>query len=509
MNSRKWILIAATISIAALTTPIALSAQHARYKLIDLGTLGGPSSSTSEIQTLNNRGMLVGGADTLTPNPSVSNPCLFCGPDPFLAHAFQWQQGRLTDLGALPGANTSFANWVSDSGLSVGWSSDNDQADLRLGIPQTHATVWKNGEIVDLGTLEGGYESVALAANNRGQVVGVSANLVADQFGPLGTQNRIFLWQNGAMEDLNTLGGPDAGFLDLVGNVAINERGQVAACSFANSTPNPVTGTPTLDPFLWQHGTMSDLGSLGGTSGCATALNTRGEIIGYSNLAGDLTFHAFLWDRGLLNDLGTFGGNNAIALAINDRGHIVGRADTTTICTSCPAGNQGQLHHPFFWKNGTMIDLGLIPGDDVGTAFSINSKDQILISSTRCIHIRPDDSCDGVRYHALLWENGAVFDLQTLVDGGSDIPVNQVTNINERGEIAGTGVLPNGDMHAFVLIPCTDSDDGCGSAAARTMFPAKVSQASVAQTPTAINGHNPRLQRGENPSVRRFPWLRK
>ena len=479
--------------LAALIVPLPLSAQHTRYKLIDLGTLGGPLSSTSEAQArvLNNRSMVVGGADTSTPNPNVSNPCLFCSPDLFLRHAFQWRKDGLIDLGALPGANSSFAGAVNENGLSVGWSSDNDHMDPLLGIPQMHATSWKNGEIIDLGTLEGGYESVALAANSRGQIVGVSANLVSDPFGPLGTENRIFLWQNGVIEDLNTLGGPDAGFLDLVGEVAINERGQVVACSYTDSTANKVTGTPTLDPFLWQDGTMRDLGTLGGASGCATALNNRGQVVGYSNLAGDLTFHAFFWDRGALNDLGTFGGENALALSINDAGHIVGRA--AAICTDCPPGNQKQLHHPFVWKNGVMTDLGLIAGDTSGTAFSINSKNQIVISSTKCIHIRPDDSCDGLRYHAVLWENDAVFDLQTLIDGDSELTVNNATNINERGEIAGTGVLPNGDTHAFVLVPC-EGDGPCNHTASATV-PSQVSPVSALANRTSAkqNGESGRI----------------
>ena len=449
-------------TLFALAIPVSgtTAQNHHHYKLIDLGTLGGPTSSTSEApaRVVNSRGAVVGGADTSTPNPNASNPCLFCGPSALLSHAFQWQGSLLTDLGALAGANTSFANSVTDSGVSVGWSSDNAHMDPLLGVPQMHATMWKNGAIVDLGTLGGGYESVALAANNRGQVVGVSANLVPDPFGPLGTQNRVFLWQHGAMEDLNTLGGNDAGFLDLIGVVAINERGQVAACSYTNAIANPTTGTPTLAPFLWEHGSMRDLGTLGGTSGCATALNNRGQVAGYSNLQGDLIFHAFVWDRGQLKDLGTFGGDKSVALAINNAGQVIGRADVTAICTACAPGNQKQLHHPFLWKDGELIDLGLIAGDTVGSAYSINSRGQIVGASVQCTLIKPDDSCDGPVHHAFLWEDGSLFDLQSLIDPASKITVSDTTSINERGEIAGTGMLPNGEPHAYLLVPCAEGD---------------------------------------------------
>jgi probable HAF family extracellular repeat protein len=472
MQAKKRSVVSQWVLFSAVAVPLGLAAQAAvgqnaapqrhHYKLIDLGTLGGPLSSTSDppARGVNNRGAVVGGADTSTPNPNASNPCLFCNPDPFLSHAFQWQRGHLTDLGALPGANSSFASSVTDSGVSVGWSSDNEHIDPLLGIPQMRATMWRSGAIVDLGTLEGGYESVAAAANNRGQVVGVSANLVPDPFGPLGTQNRMFLWQNGAMEDLNTLGGNDAGFLDLIGVVAINERGQVAACSYANAIANPITGTPTLDPFLWQHGSMRDLGTLGGTSGCATALNNRGQVVGYSNLKGDLTFHAFVWDREELKDLGTLGGDRSVALAINEAGQIIGRAGVTEICTACSPGNQKQLHHPFLWKDGAMTDLGLVAGDTGGTAYSINSRGQIVGISKQCMQINSDDSCDGPVSHGFLWEDGSLFDLQSLIDPASTITVTSVTNINERGEITGTGVLANGDTHAYLLVPC-GAGDGC------------------------------------------------
>jgi probable HAF family extracellular repeat protein len=82
-----------------------------------------------------------------------------------------------------------------------------------------------------------------------------------------------------------------------------------------------------LDPFLWEHGRMIDLGSLGGTIGFAQCANNRGEIIGFSNLSGDTTTHAFFRDDGSMKDLGTLGGNNSEAIWINDAGEIAGSAD--------------------------------------------------------------------------------------------------------------------------------------------------------------------------------------
>jgi hypothetical protein len=50
-------------------------------------------------------------------------------------------------------------------------------------------------------------------------------------------------------------------------------------------------------------------------------------------------------------------------------------------------------------------------------------------------------------------------DLNTLVPRGSAIQLATALNINDRGEIVGAGILPNGDTHRFLLIPC-DEDHG-------------------------------------------------
>ena len=57
---------------------------------------------------------------------------------------------------------------------------------------------------------------------------------------------------------------------------------------------------------------MTDLGSLGGkTNVVAADINNRGQVIGYSNLANDLTHHAFLWHAGVMLDLGTLAGDSS------------------------------------------------------------------------------------------------------------------------------------------------------------------------------------------------------
>jgi probable HAF family extracellular repeat protein len=461
MKSVRLTSTATVFALALLLVPVRLAAQnkqehrndrHHHYKLIDFGTFGGPSSDTNdELPILNSKGEVAGGAATATLDPNYPNSCFFCaafGNGPYINHAFNWQNGTLVDLGALPGLNGSDAIGISENGLSAGFSELSDVIDPVFGIPEMHAAFWKHGQIFDLGTLEGGYESAAFQVNSRGQVAGFSLNTVPDQFSGLGTQMRTFVWdEQHGMLDLGTLGtGTDAGVLGFKGNVEINDAGQVVACSFTNTTINPVTGTPTLDPFLWDKNQgMVDLGTLGGTSGCALNINKKGEVVGYSNVAGDQTLHPFLWTApGPMQDLG---GTYGVAIWVNEAGEVVGTA----------AIEAGQVPHGFLWKKGRMIDLGVLswlPGSD---AEWINASEQIVGKAF---------SADFSTQIATMWENGAAppADLNTLVPPGSGLLLVEARNINDRGEIAVSGVASDGNIHAGILVPCDNNHpaiEGC------------------------------------------------
>jgi hypothetical protein len=87
---------------AALAVPVGLAAQdkqnhkHHHYKFIDLGTLGGPAShfSNGNDGILNSEGTAAGWAETSEPDPY---PAFCFNPDCFVSHAFQSQNGVLTD----------------------------------------------------------------------------------------------------------------------------------------------------------------------------------------------------------------------------------------------------------------------------------------------------------------------------------------------------------------------------------------------------------------------------
>jgi probable HAF family extracellular repeat protein len=421
-----------------------------RYQLIDMGTFGGPSSylaTTNGVtgpgavnQVLNNQGTVVGWGDTSTLDPYAPN-CFNPFGDCFLPHSFQWHEGDLTDLGVFPGGDASLTTWISDSGLIAGQARNGLVDPLLPGVAEVRAVLWKAGQITDIGTL-GGNESAGFSVNNRGQVVGLATNTIPDPFSFFVTQLRAFLWQDGVIQDLGTLGGPEAWAL------FVNERGQVAGFSFTNSIPNPVldacgANVPTEVPFLWEKDKgMTSLGTLGGTCGLPYGLNNRGQVVGLSDLAGDSTSHPFLWGGGSLTDLGTLGGSFGIAMGINDAGAVVGGA----------TNENDQAFLAFLWKHGVMTNLGTLNGDDCSFAFHINSMGQIVGTSFPCA---------GGAAHGFLWQNGFMTDLNDLLPPGSSLTSwGDGIFINDRGEIAGVSVLPDGDLHAFLLIPCDENHRG-------------------------------------------------
>jgi probable HAF family extracellular repeat protein len=467
MKSSVSTFVAASAFLAAITTPVGLTAQerpqtshHHHYQLVDLGTFGGPRSNVStepEQNVINSAGTIVGVADTsmATPEPGCFNP--IANPDCFIAHAWEWKTGHLKDLGTLPGGKYSFALEVNQRGEIAG-VSETGQVDPAMGTPEFHAVLWDKDMIHDLGTL-GGTASFAEVLNNHGQVVGNSLNAVPDPLSILGlTQTHGFIWQNGTMEDLGTLGGPDswASFM--------NQRGQVAGASYTSDVVNPNTGVPQIDLFIWENGTMRDLGNLGGSglspANCCfaalpwivTGINDHGEITGGMTLVGDQVFDAFLWNGSELLDLGSLGGDGSYARGINNAGEIAG--------FSTLPGDQN--HDAFLWRDGVMIDLGTLNRDPCSDALALNSKGQIVGASQSAA-----GQC-GPWTTAFLWENGGpMVDLNSLVASGTGVHLVAAEAINDRGEIVVAGAPPgcpvgNSDpcQRVYALIPCDEDHRG-------------------------------------------------
>lgn len=222
--------------------------------MIDLGTLGSVSYSSTTARGMNNLGQVVG--LSYTPN--------------YAFHAFLWQNG-MTDLDPSNLSRASIAVAINDASQVAGY--------LRMPFPggggccRDLPFVWQNGVITELPTM-GWTNLMLLAINARGQVLGGGTS-------PDNTGYHALVWDNGVMIDLGTLGGSESQAY------AINDLGQVVGWSY--------TADGTRRAFLWQNGVMINLGSLGGGSSEARAINDVGQVAGSAMLSQYLPVHAVLW----------------------------------------------------------------------------------------------------------------------------------------------------------------------------------------------------------------------
>jgi len=462
MKSKTWTRVIALALFAALAIPVQLAAQakqdhhnmHHHYQLVQIPTLGGPGvnffDNTNNIAVLNSHGAVSGGAaDTLIPDPF--NP-MYWWSNGNVIKAYLWENGSLTELGSLLDNVNSGSAWISSNGIVAGLS-ENGQIDPSIpDLPEISPVMWRDGKITNLGTLPGGgYQGAAVSVNNRGEVAGIASNLVPDansllNYNPnlwagvgYGYQLRAFVWdQKNGMQDLGTLGtGTNAEA------TAINELGQVIGDSYTGSGPaNCFNGTAT-GGFIWDRKRgMTDLGGFRGACTVPNDLNNRGQVVGVSWTAGDSLQRAFLWEHGWLRDLGGFEGGNTGAIAVNQKREAVGFAPNAAL-----------------WKHvGDLTNLGTVGSDPCSFAQGINDEGQVVGNSSPsdCVHF---DTSRG-----FLWEHGSIADLNILVPPNSPLYIVYAYTINRRGEIAVNGIDANGIEQAAVLVPCDENHagiDGC------------------------------------------------
>ena len=201
------------------------------------------------------------------------------------------------------------------------------------------------------------------------------------------------------------------------GAVAINSFGQVAGYS-------PSAGDPfARHAVLWSpSGAIQDLGTLGGTNSTAIDLNDGGQVIGSSQIAGDAATHFFLWSGSSgMQDLSTLLGTITSVVEINAAGQIIG--------TYTAAGGSS---HAFLYTPGTGLrDLGTL-GGSTSTPTGLNDAGQVVGSST---------TASG-ETHAFLWTASAGMQDITAISG-----VTNVGRLNDRMQTvsgyAAPSAMPN------------------------------------------------------------------
>lgn len=374
-----------------------------------------------------------------------------------------------TDLGTLSGGNFSLAYDIDNRGRIDGFSTTT----LSDGTVVTHAFVSHPGGLIDLGTLGGPNSQTFSGLNDEVQVPGESelSNQDLDPNGEdfcgflTGLVCRGFLWQEGELTPLDTLGGNNSQAAD------VNDLGQVAGYA-ETSTPDPACPTPTsatpppfnfpqvlhYRPVIWANGKIQAILPLykDDAEGGAFWINNRGEVVGASGVCAfyDPRYglplqpeHALLWRNGEVTDLGNLGGKfNNSAFAINDLGVIVGASDL--------ADREGNdtYQHAFLWHDGRMVDLGTLSGDVVSAAVGINNRNQATGVSI--------DSNGNLR--GFLWQAGVMSDLNTLIPAvdSQRYSVLHGFGINDDGQIVGFAFdSVTGEVHAFLASPACDGDD--------------------------------------------------
>ena len=210
---------------------------------------------------------------------------------------------------------------------------------------------------------------------------------------------------------------------------------QVNALNSAGQLTGYLTSSGVaVEAFFYDAGTITELGTFGGSDSIGYALNASGQVVGDSLFAGDFVTHAFLYNGGPLVDLQTLGGSYSSADAINDAGQIVGG--------SVPAG--GLDTHAFLYANGNMSDLGTL-GGSYSYAFAVNSSGMVAGEA---------DAANGDT-HGFVYAGGVMTDVGTL--GGNS---SSVFALNDDGLAVGQSSLASGTNHGFAFAGGTLTDLG-------------------------------------------------
>jgi probable HAF family extracellular repeat protein len=359
-------------------------------------------------------------------------------------------QYQVHDLGSLGGTSSAGIS-INNAGLVSGFSN-------LAGNQSMHAALWLGGTAFDLGTLGGANSGITWPVkNNFGVLVGIAETAQVDPLGenwscsaffPTTTGHVClgFVWRWGHMQALPTLGGNN-GFA-----AGANDFGLIVG--WAENTVHDPTCDPTstqvlqFKPVVWgpDDNDIQALPLIGSdTSGAATAINDRGQIVGISGICDQAVgrfsaIHAVLWQNNKAKDLGNLGvGAWNTPMAINERGVVVGFANVPG------GGDAGNFNaHAFIWTaGGGMRDLGTLPGDTISEALGINDEGLIV-----------GESCGANGCRAVLWQNGTIVDMNTLVAPGYSEQLVFANDINDEGAITGQSLnATSGVSSTFLAVP--------------------------------------------------------
>lgn len=334
---------------------------------------------------------------------------------------------------------------VTDSGWISGASA--------VGTAE-HAVLYYGGKMIDVGTPGLGGNSMGYGVNESGVTAGEAESTAAGltttedfcgfQFLGLSSSPTPcvpFVWQNGQMIPLPTLGGVNGSATE------INSSGMIGG--YAETTtvdPNcPAPQKYQFKPVVWSKGEVQALPTGNDADGGVFAVNDRGDAAGSSGSCAPLNpilllylnpTHALLWRNGEAIDLGNLGGEfNHLPHGMNNLGQVVGESDL--------AGDQ--TAHAFLANAGMkMLDLGVVGNDYYSFGFGINDAGEIVGLSA---------NADFSVIRAFIRQNGTLVDLNTLVTGNNSLYLLTACFINSKGEITGIALDSAGEEHAYLATP--------------------------------------------------------
>ncbi len=331
-------------SVVFFSTVVASAGNY--YVITDVGAPEGYSNTTFSGHSLNDSGDMA-----ITAYNSLA-----------LSRAFLNSEGAWTDLGVLDEErNYSAATGINSNGDVVGYSTA--LANIR------HAFLWTaGGGMQDLGSLGGVMrDSHAHGINSSGMVVGYAS--LSNTYPPMGPH--AFKWTaSGGMVDLGTLGGSSASYASYA--YAVNDSGQIVGYSTGSSAASQG------EAFLYSNGAMSPLGTLGGNISVARGINADGDVVGYSKNSSGYEV-GFLWTSfGGMVSLGSLEGGRQYSHAqdANDDGDvIVGQVKISG------GGSRAGVYTGTPGTDGAWTDLNTLIKPDLGwtltCASDVNGQGQI------------------------------------------------------------------------------------------------------------------------------------
>ncbi|MGH6889395.1 MAG: hypothetical protein ACREHF_09385 [Rhizomicrobium sp.] len=267
-----WSCAAAVFYIAQPTGDICLGFRYQNGTMTALPTFGGYDGFATGI---NNRGQIVGWAETTTQDSTCNAPQVL----QFEAALWEPRNNAIEELPPYPGDLDGAATAINSAGQAVGISGLCGNA--VGGASAEHMLLWQNGTVTSLPTLGGQYWNTPMDINDRGDVTGFSDH---PGDGVASPNNTAFLWtKSGGTQDLGTLSGDSESQ-----GLGLNDRDEVVGASY-----------PSSRGFIWQNGTMTDLNSLlppnsGYTIVDAQEIDNAGVITGEAQDNSSGVIYAFI-----------------------------------------------------------------------------------------------------------------------------------------------------------------------------------------------------------------------